>query len=246
MGLSVLGVFLVSGSLNMETIIDYQARHGWNVFFQPVAALLFATSVFAECNRLPFDLAEAEQELVGGYHTEYSGMKFALFFLGEYTHMITTSFLVVILFFGGWHLPWIASAGSELTVSDGHAANIGWAILKLLIFAAKMALFIVFYMLIRWTLPRFRFDQLMGLAWKVLMPLGLVNVVCVLCIEHWLPRSEYPWNHWLMLPVSLALMVGMAALTLLMPRAPARAPVVLQGHVASGDPAVLRQRLEVS
>ena len=93
----------MTGSLNLERIIDYQSQHGWNIFFQPLAALLFVVSIFAECNRLPFDLPEAEQELVGGYHTEYSGMKFALFFLGEYIHMITTSFLMVTLFFGGWH-----------------------------------------------------------------------------------------------------------------------------------------------
>ena len=102
MGMSLLGVMIVSGSLNIEQMIDHQAHAGWNVLFQPLACLLFITSVFAECNRVPFDLSEAEQELVGGYHTEYSGMKFALFFLGEYTHMITTSFLVVVLFFGGW------------------------------------------------------------------------------------------------------------------------------------------------
>src|SRR6185437_16191280 len=109
LGMSVLGVMLVTGSLNLEKIIDYQTYHGWNILFQPLAALLFMTSVFAECNRLPFDLPECEQELVGGYHTEYSAMKFALFFLGEYTHMITTSFLVMILFFGGWHFPGVDS-----------------------------------------------------------------------------------------------------------------------------------------
>src|SRR5271156_5851562 len=102
---------LVSGSLKIEQMIDYQAKHGWNFLFQPLACFLFVTSVFAECNRVPFDLPEAEQELIGGYHTEYSGMKFALFFLGEYAHMITTSFLFVILFFGGWLLPGLAKPG---------------------------------------------------------------------------------------------------------------------------------------
>src|SRR5207253_4021811 len=112
----------------LEKIIDYQYRHGWNVIFQPLACLLFTTSVFAECNRLPFDLPEAEQELVGGYHTEYSGMKFALFFLGEYTHMITTSFLVVVVFFGGWQLPWLATPETA-----------GWVdvAIKLLVLAVK-------------------------------------------------------------------------------------------------------------
>src|SRR5579885_3021667 len=148
----------------MERIIGAQVidlgGHGWNVVYQPLACLLFLTSIFAECNRLPFDLPEAEQELVGGYHTEYSAMKFALFMLGEYTHMITTSFLVIILFFGGWQvLPWVP-------MPEG----VWGAVAKIAVFAGKMALFILFYMVVRWTIPRFRFDQLMGLAWKVLMP----------------------------------------------------------------------------
>src|SRR5262249_31289595 len=202
MGLTVLGVFIVTGSLNLEKIIDYQYRHGWNVIFQPLAWLLFTTSVFAETNRLPFDLPEAEQELVGGYHTEYSGMKFALFFLGEYTHMITTSFLVVALFFGGPQLlPCLNFPGHE-----------GWVgvVLSLLVMAVKMTLFIIFYMLIRWTLPRFRFDQLMGLAWEVMMPLALLNMLAVLFAQHFQPLGGY--SHWLLLPVSVVLFVGAAVL----------------------------------
>jgi NADH-quinone oxidoreductase subunit H len=227
MGLSVLGVFLVSGSLNLETIIGYQVRHGWNILFQPLAAVLFATSIFAECNRLPFDLPEAEQELVGGYHTEYSALKFGMFFLGEYTHMITTSFLIVILFFGGWHFPGIP-AGQEFSV--------GWIIVKLLVFAAKMALFICFFMIVRWTLPRFRFDQLMGLAWKVLMPLGLLSLVAVFVVR------QYDLNHWWLLPLSLAILVGYGALALYWPRPPARAPLVTRGHPV-GEPALLEDRV---
>ncbi len=107
LGLSIIGVVLISGSLNLERIIWHQADglSSWNIWTQPLAFLLFMVSAFAECNRLPFDLPETEQELVGGYHTEYNGMKLAFFFLGEYTHMVTTSFLMVILFFGGWHFP---------------------------------------------------------------------------------------------------------------------------------------------
>src|SRR5207302_3929331 len=111
LGLSVLGVMLLAGSLNLERIIEAQYYDGWYLLFQPLAALLFTTSVFAECNRLPFDLPEAEQELVGGYHTEYSALKFGLFMLGEYTHMITVSFLAAVMFFGGWHIPYL---------TDGH------------------------------------------------------------------------------------------------------------------------------
>jgi NADH-quinone oxidoreductase subunit H len=231
MGLSVLGVLLVTGSLNLERIIDYQAGGRWNVFFQPLAALLFATSIFAECNRLPFDLSEAEQELVGGYHTEYSAMKFALFFLGEYTHMITTSFLIVILFFGGWQLPWIATPAES---------GAGAAVVKLLVLAVKMGLFICFYMIVRWTLPRFRFDQLMGLAWKVLMPLALVNVVCVLVIK------QFHMSEWWLLLLSVLVLVAYGALAVLVPRPPARAAVLLRGHPVGqpalhGDRVTLRQ-----
>jgi NADH-quinone oxidoreductase subunit H len=225
LGMSVLGVMLVTGSLNLEKIIDYQTRQGWNLFFQPLAALLFITSVFAECNRLPFDLPEAEQELVGGYHTEYSGMKFAMFFLGEYAHMITTSFLVAVLFLGGWQLvPWIEMP-----------SGVGGIILGLVVLAAKMALFIVFYMIVRWTLPRFRFDQLMGLTWKVLLPLALVNLVCVLFIK------QFQASEWWLLPLSVGMLIAVTALTLLMPRARPRAPVYVVGH-ASGQPALLRDR----
>jgi NADH-quinone oxidoreductase subunit H len=230
LGLSALGVLLVTGSLNLETVIDYQYRHGWNVLFQPLAALLFATAIFAECNRLPFDLPEAEQELVGGYHTEYSAMKFALFFLGEYTHMITTSFLIVTLFFGGWLLPGVAAPGGEKAI--------GPALVKLVVFAVKMALFICFFMFVRWTLPRFRFDQLMGLAWKVLMPLALVNALCVLVVK------QFGLNPWWLLPLSVLVLVGAGAVTLLMPRAPARAPVLLRGHPV-GAPALREDRVSL-
>jgi NADH-quinone oxidoreductase subunit H len=231
MGLSVLGVFLATGSLNLETILDYQYRHGWNILFQPLAALLFAISIFAECNRLPFDLPEAEQELVGGYHTEYSAMKFALFFLGEYAHMITTSFLIVILFFGGWLLPF-----GLVTPDDPH--SVGMIIAKVAVIAVKMGLFICFYMFIRWTVPRFRFDQLMGLAWKVLMPLGLINLLGVMVVKQY---EQYGLSHWWLLPFSVLVLVGAGVLTVALPRAPARVPVVLPGHPV-GQPAVLQDR----
>ena len=209
LGLSILGVVLMTGSLNLERIIGHQATgsHVWNVFFQPLAFLLFLISSFAECNRLPFDLPEAEQELIGGYHTEYSAMKFGMFFLGEYTHMVTTSFLMVILFFGGWHFWGIAEA-------DAH-----WLV-KLIVFGVKMGMFIVFYMLIRWTIPRFRFDQLMSMAWKVLIPLALVNLVGVMVV------LEFDLSPWLLLPFSLMVLVGGAWLSTL-PKPPERVSVAL-------------------
>jgi NADH-quinone oxidoreductase subunit H len=218
MGLSILGIILLAGSLNLETIIGHQAREGisgWYIWYQPLAFLLFLTSVMAECNRLPFDLPEAEQELVGGYHTEYSALKFGLFFLGEYTHVITTSFLLVILFFGGWHFPWIAEPGST---------GLGVWVLKLLVFLIKMSGFIVFYMLIRWTIPRFRYDQLMALAWKVMIPLALVNVVCVMVVH------QLEWPPLVLLPVSLVILVGAGVLAEFWPRGPGRVVVVTRGH----------------
>ncbi|MGF1580451.1 MAG: NADH-quinone oxidoreductase subunit NuoH [Gemmataceae bacterium] len=194
MGMSLLGIVLLAGSLNPEHIIYYQGQYGWGVFYQPLAFLIFLVSAFAECNRAPFDLPEAEQELVGGYHTEYSAMKFALFFLGEYTHMITTSFVMVTVFFGGWHFPYIAGIEAPNTI-------LFWA-LKVLVFLLKVTVFVIFYILIRWTLPRFRFDQLMGMAWKVLIPLALLNFVSVMIVQ------EFELSRWLLLPVTLLFVVG--------------------------------------
>ena len=220
MGMSVLGVILLAGSTNLERIIAHQASAGWLIWYQPVAFLLFLTSIFAECNRLPFDLPEAEQELVGGYHTEYSGLKFGMFFLGEYTHMITTSFLAVVLFFGGWYFPWLAEPGA------------GGVIVKLIVFTAKMFVFILVYMFVRWTLPRFRFDQLMGLAWQVLIPLALINLVGVLVIKHL--AAVYQWGPWAqlfgLLFASLALFAGSVAALAQRRERPARVVAVVRGH----------------
>lgn len=193
LGMSILGVALLARSLNLERIMGQQANAGfwgWNIWTQPLAALIFFTAALAESNRLPFDLPEAEQELVGGYHTEYSALKFGLFFIGEYTHVITVSFLVSILFFGGWHFPWIATA-------ESHYAG-AWAV-KVLVLLTKVALMIFFIVMLRWTLPRFRFDQLMNLAWKVLIPLALANVICVMVV------LQFGLSRWWLLPASLVM-----------------------------------------
>jgi NADH-quinone oxidoreductase subunit H len=224
MGMSVLGVFLVTGSLNLERIIDYQHSHGWNVLFQPLAALLFVVSVMAEGSRLPFDLPETEQELVGGYHTEYGAMKLGLLLLSEYAHLITTGFLVVILFFGGWELPWVSPPGFE---------GVGGIVVKLIVMAVKVALYITLVMVLRWTLPRFRYDQLMGLAWKVLIPLALVNVVVVLLIYQFEPFGDA--SRWALLPLSLLILVGAGVVSLRMPRAPTRVETPYRGH-GTGKP----------
>jgi NADH-quinone oxidoreductase subunit H len=195
LGMSVLGVALLAGTLNLEKILALQAEGGflgWFIWTQPLAWLIFFTSAMAEANRLPFDMAEAEQELVGGFHTEYSAMKFALFFLGEYTHVITTSFLTVILFFGGWHFPWIAEPESAYAAA--------WLV-KILVLAAKVFSVIVLIMLIRWTIPRFRFDQLMNLAWKAMIPLALANMIAVMTVR------QFDWPTWWLGPISIALFV---------------------------------------
>ena len=172
LGLGLLGIILASSSLDLGTIMSQQASSGWWYgFTQPLGCLVFTVAAFAEAARLPFDLPECEQELVGGYHTEYAGIKLLLFLVAEFIHMITASFLIVILFFGGWHFWWLT--GSETDVSWGIA------LLRMFVLFAKVFLVILFFMLVRWSWPRFRFDQLMGLAWKVMLPLGLINFVTV-------------------------------------------------------------------
>lgn len=203
MGLSVLGVLILVGSLNLERIIDWQSRNGWLALYQPTALLLFLTAIFAECNRLPFDLAECEQELVGGYHTEYSAMKFAMFFLGEYTHMITTSFLTVALFLGGWHLPWLEAVLGQ----DGWFALVA----KLVIFSLKMLCIIFLFMMVRWTILRFKFNQLMNLAWKAMMPLGVLGLLGAMVV------GQYGLSPWLLLPWSVFILVLITALGSLVP-----------------------------
>jgi NADH-quinone oxidoreductase subunit H len=173
LGLGILGVVLMSGSLRLDSIINDQANSGiWNCFLQPLGLFVFVIAAFAEAARLPFDLPEAEQELIGGYHTEYSGLKLLLFLVAEFLHMIVASFLIVILFFGGWHFWGITGDAS---------APITWvqALLRIAVFSTKIFGVILFFMMVRWSWPRFRFDQLMALAWKVLLPLGLVNFVAV-------------------------------------------------------------------
>jgi len=201
LGLSILGLALLNSSLNIETLQVNQAQAGflgWNVWVQPLACLIFFVSSLAESNRLPFDLSECEQELIGGFHTEYSALKFGLFFLGEYTHVITSSFLTVILFFGGWHFPWIATPESVYA---------GAWLVKVGVLLTKVGLVIVLIMLIRWTIPRFRFDQLMGLAWKVLIPLALGNAILVMTV------LQFGWSKWWLFPASFAMLAIAGAIS---------------------------------
>ena len=172
LGLGILGIVLASGTLRIDTIITEQADSGlWYAFAQPLGFLVFVIASFAEAARLPFDLPEAEQELIGGYHTEYSGIKLLLFLTSEFIHMITASFLISILFFGGWHLPF------GLTGDPHGDIGLPMAIFRIVVLMAKMLLVVIFFMLVRWSWPRFRFDQLMALGWKVMLPLGLFNLI---------------------------------------------------------------------
>jgi NADH-quinone oxidoreductase subunit H len=168
MGLSIIAIILMNGSLQLDVIVGSQAGWKWNIILQPVGFLIFLVSAFAETNRTPFDLPEAEQELVGGYHTEYSSMKFALFFLAEYANVIISAAMIVTLYLGGWQFPYLQDFGlPPMLVS----------ILQILTFAAKVILVVFFFIWVRWTVPRFRYDQLMNLGWKVMLPLGIANLV---------------------------------------------------------------------
>jgi NADH-quinone oxidoreductase subunit H len=168
MGLSIIGVVMIAGSLQLDKIVEAQAGWKWNLLLQPLGFVTFVVSAFAETNRLPFDLPEAEPELVGGYHTEYSGLKFGLFFLAEYANMLTASAIITTLYLGGWQVPFIHSFGlSDFWIS----------IVQVLFFCAKVGALILFFIVIRWTLPRFRYDQLMSLGWKVMLPLSIANLL---------------------------------------------------------------------
>ena len=168
MGLAVVSIILLSGSLKLNDIVADQQGYlfSWNVFKQPLAFIIFLIAVYAETNRLPFDLSEAEQELVGGYHTEYSSIKFSMFFMAEYANMITAAALTVTLFFGGWDVPLINET----------SLGIWGTVLSVLSFILKMGFFLFLFIWVRWTFPRFRYDQLMKIGWKVMLPIALLNI----------------------------------------------------------------------
>ena len=172
MGMATIPVLLLAGNVSLSRIVNQQAFETWNVINLTVAFFIFLVAAFAETNRLPFDLPEAESELITGYHTEYSAMKFSLFFIAEYCNMITASALMATLFFGGWDIPF--------TLWDNLAPHTGVkTLLTLGAFATKTLFFLFLFMWIRWTLPRFRYDQLMSLGWKFMLPLALFYIVAV-------------------------------------------------------------------
>jgi NADH-quinone oxidoreductase subunit H len=169
MGMSVIPVFLIAGNLNLGQIISWQTQHGWLVIYAPLSLIIFLVASFAETNRTPFDLPEAETELVGGYHTEYSSMKFALFFLAEYSNMTASAGMMVTLFFGGWTLPFWGL--------DQPAQTLWIGIVQILIFLLKICALLALFIWVRWMFPRFRYDQLMDLGWRRFVPLALVNIL---------------------------------------------------------------------
>jgi len=205
LGLSVIPLFLILGTLNLSDIVDYQVKNGWLLIpftnghldlrkillWGPIfiSFVTFTISMFAETNRLPFDLPEAEQELVGGYHTEYSSMKFALFFLGEYAAMIAGCSLIVTLFLGGWHLPLIPDGAGVGGWEALHAIPAWfWGLVNIAVFFGKVALLLLFFIWVRWTLPRFRYDQLMRLGWIFFFEIALVNVFLTALIVAVIPN----------------------------------------------------------
>jgi NADH-quinone oxidoreductase subunit H len=171
LGLGVVGVLMISGTLSLRGIVDAQ-RGLWNVFLQPVGFLVYFMSAIAETNRLPFDLPEGETELVGGFHTEYSSFKFAMFFMAEYANIVTVSCLATLLFFGGWLGPAFGPPALR-------------TLLPLVWFGLKVLVFLFFYIWIRGTLPRFRYDQLMAFGWKFLVPVALLNILVTSFFVAW-------------------------------------------------------------
>src|SRR5580700_10325677 len=218
LGLSVIPIFLICGTLNLPSIVKYQIENGWlispiwlkgisftgidfgllassifsvNALFKLllwvplfISFVVFVVSMFAETNRLPFDLPESETELVGGYHTEYSSMKFALFFLGEYAAMITGSAVIVTLFFGAWHIPFLPTDPERLPLLWG----ILLGLLHIVAFFIKVAILLFFFIWVRWTFPRFRYDQLMRLGWYFFFEIALANILLVAFILPFAPK----------------------------------------------------------
>jgi NADH-quinone oxidoreductase subunit H len=238
LGLAVLCIVLMFGTLNMETIVDQQAHYwagwipAWNVFSQPLAFVMFLICIHAEANRAPFDMAEAEQELVGGYHTEYSSMRFALFFLAEYAGMMTTSAVCVALFFGGWQIPWIDKLPwfvNHMPDPNNPAVTTSLliCILRAVVMFVKTVIVIFVFMWVRWSLPRFRFDQLMMLAWRALIPISLaLMAMTAIVVYFWAPDEGSAilvngWTAWVLLGGNVLVLALSMGLSLFIPAAPA-------------------------
>ncbi|MBK7581693.1 MAG: NADH-quinone oxidoreductase subunit H [Myxococcales bacterium] len=182
LGLTVVGAIMVYGTLRIDEMVRWQAANTWGIFVQPLAFVLFFTAAVAESKRIPFDLPEGESELVAGYFTEYSGMKFAMFFFAEYVAVVASSALLTVLFLGGWHLPFIDRSGLHIQVGDTvllhqSVSHVAVIVIGVLTFIGKVVALSWLQLMIRWTLPRFRYDQLMRLGWRKLLPASLLNIL---------------------------------------------------------------------
>ena len=188
LGMSTIAVLLLAGNVTLSQIIaQQQAAHAWFIIPLTLSFLIFFISAFAETNRLPFDLPEAEGELIAGYHTEYSAMKFSMFYIAEYSNMVTASALMATLFFGGWDIPFTSwdSTGDPSVIKT---------LATLALFSLKTFFFLFTFVWVRWTLPRFRYDQLMALGWKVLLPLALIYIT-ILAVAIWFFRAQLGWAY---------------------------------------------------
>lgn len=229
LGLSLLAVLLMAGSLLPWDIVNYQVHNGWLLFSQPVAAIIFLIAILAEANRLPFDNAESESDLVGGYHTEYSAMRFALFFLAEYAHMITSSAFFVLLFMGGWDPIPLFGHGSITPVDPAGAMGFLIVLVKVLIYFGKVGTLVVFFMFVRWTLPRLRYDQVMQMAWQAVIPISLVVVVMTAVMVH-VGLDQWILPGWsVMLLVNAVLVAVLLGMQPLLPRGKMNRKVPLAG-----------------
>jgi NADH-quinone oxidoreductase subunit H len=172
MGISLIALLMVTGTLSLKDMVLQQHSEGWhfgwNIRYQPLGFLIFLICAFAECNRTPFDLPEAENELIGGYHTEYSSMKLGFYLFSEYINMFVSSVIMSTLFFGGYDIPFLDESGLSVNLA---------ALLGIIALMAKVVFFLFLFMWVRWTIPRFRYDQLMNLGWRILIPLSLVNML---------------------------------------------------------------------
>jgi NADH-quinone oxidoreductase subunit H len=179
MGMALIAVLFMTGSLKMSVIVANQVQHGWHVLYQPLGFIIFFICALAECNRTPFDLAEAENELNFGYHQEYSSMKLGFYLFAEYINMFISSAVMVTLFFGGYDIPFVNEASWGLAP---------WlmSLISFSVLMAKISFFLFLFLWIRWTIPRFRYDQLMNLGWKKLIPLALANMVITAAVMQWL------------------------------------------------------------
>jgi len=181
MGLSLIAILLMTGSLKMSEIVAHQIQHGWHILYQPLGFIIFFVCALAECNRTPFDLPEAENELNFGYHQEYSSMKLGFYLFAEYINMFISSAVMATLFFGGYDIPFVDESAWGLS-------PLLFSLMSFAVLMAKVLFFLFVFIWIRWTIPRFRYDQLMNLGWKKLIPLSLVNMLITAALTLWLNK----------------------------------------------------------